>query len=122
MLKPEAYLFRKKIYVERKIAASGLKIIECHQVRLSFSDILRMYPGWMARITMSLRLPNLMPLDLYIVKGESAINAMNQLKYEIRRDLLGSRLGGFLHAPDSPRELSNHISILTQAGLKTSVL
>jgi nucleoside diphosphate kinase len=112
LLKPECYWFGKKAYIERRIAAAGLKIAAVHQVKLSWSDVLTMYPGRMARVTMTLRFPHLTRLHLYIVEGPQAVQRMHQLKYAIRRELFGLKMGGFVHAPDSVEELKNHISIL----------
>lgn len=115
LLKPETYWFGKKSRIEQYIADSGLTIVAKHQVKLSFKDILNLYPGRMARITMTLRMPYLMQLDLYIIEGPQAISRMHQLKFQIRHKMMGLKMGGFVHAPDSPEELDKHMAILSAA-------
>ncbi len=114
LLKPETYLFGKKKFIEHKIASNGLNIIKTYEIRLSFADLLKLYPGKMARITMSLRLPHFMKLDLCLVQGPNAIEQLNKLKYNIRNELLGLKLGGFLHAPDSQTEFNKHMAIFSR--------
>lgn len=117
LLKPETYLLDKKSQILTRIAAEGFKIIHSQQIKLTFKDLMRMYRNSKARITMSIRLPHLMYLDLYIVEGNRAIDRMHQLKYQIRKDILGWNIGGFLHAPDSIEEFLAHMDIFS--GLKS---
>lgn len=112
LLKPETYLFGKHQFIRNKIKAAGFKIIGKQKIQLTFSDLMALYPNLMARITMSLRVPFLMDLDMYFVEGDNVVPRLNALKYDIRQELSGARLGGFLHTPDSPRELQQHLSIL----------
>jgi nucleoside diphosphate kinase len=112
LLKPETYLFGKHYFIRKKIKAAGLKIIGKKKINLSFNDLMALYPNLMARITMSLRVPFLMDLDMYFVEGENVVSRLNSLKYDIRQELSGAKLGGFLHTPDSPQELKQHLSIL----------
>lgn len=112
LLKPETYLFGKHHFIRKKIKAAGFKIIGKQKIKLTFSDLMALYPNLMARITMSLRVPFLMDLDMYFVEGDNVVPRLNALKYDIRQELSGAKLGGFLHTPDSPRELQHHLSIL----------
>ncbi|KPV96312.1 MULTISPECIES: hypothetical protein [unclassified Pseudoalteromonas] len=112
LLKPETYLFGKHHFIRNKIKAAGFKIIGKQKIQLTFSDLMALYPNLMARITMSLRVPFLMDLDMYFVEGDNVVPRLNALKYDIRQELSGARLGGFLHTPDSPTELQQHLSIL----------
>lgn len=112
LLKPEAYLLNKEKYIKRQVIVSGLDVVEHHRIKVSFFDLMALYPDFMARLTMTLRLPFLMPLDFYLVRGANAVHRLNKLKYRIREDLLGSKLGGFLHTPDSQQELIKHLNIL----------
>lgn len=120
LLKPESYWFGQQAAIERRIVASGLSIVARYQVKVSFNDILTMYRGRMARITMTLRMPHLRYLDMYVVQGDDAITRMDALKLQIRNDMLGLRLGGFIHAPDCLEEFNAHIDILAKAKIKTA--
>lgn len=117
MLKPETYLLGKQAAVLKLVEKAGFEIITAYRIKLSFKDLMRMYQSTKARVTMSLRLPHLMPLDLYIVKKDNAISTLNQLKYRIRAELLGWNIGGFLHAPDSITEFVAHMHIFAQVEL-----
>lgn len=113
LFKPETYLLSKQNQILKDMTDAGLKVVSQHQIKLTFRDLFRMYRSTKARVTMSIRLPHLMNLDLFIVEGENAINTLHSLKYQIRRDLLGWNIGGFLHAPDSIEEFKAHMNIFS---------
>ena len=114
LLKPETYLFAKKQSIKQRVQAEGFSFIAHYQIKLSFADLMALYPNVMARLTMSLRLPFIMSLDMYLVQKHNAVQELNKLKYEIREHMLGTRFGGFLHTPDSKDELNHHLAILKQ--------
>lgn len=120
LLKPETYLLDKKPQILQRISDEGFNIIAEQKIKLSFTDLMRMYRSARARITMSIRLPHLMHLDLYIVEAKGAIGKMHALKYQIRKDLLGWNIGGFLHAPDSIEEFKAHMNIFSTLKYKTA--
>ncbi|WP_148278067.1 hypothetical protein [Desulfobacula toluolica] len=89
-------------------------ISERWKVRLTFSDIFRLYDGWIPRIASTMRFPPLFKLDMYILEGANAINRMYSLKHKIRYEIWGweYKKGGFLHAPDTVEEACRHESII----------
>lgn len=120
LLKPEAYIIGKKAFIEQKIKESGLMISERWKVRLTFSDIFRLYDGWIPRIAFIMRFPPLFKLDMYILEGADAVNRMYSLKHKIRYEIWGweNRKGGFLHAPDTLEEAYRHKSIIANRIVK----
>lgn len=114
LLKSEAYVTRKNILIEQRIKESGLTISEIWKIRLTFSDIFKLYNGWIPRITSLMRLPPLFKLDMYILQGVNAIERMYNLKQKIRYEIWGwqYKKGGFLHAPDSTDEAYKHKLII----------
>ncbi|RLC19590.1 MAG: hypothetical protein DRI57_06840 [Deltaproteobacteria bacterium] len=115
LLKSEAYIIRKNAFIEQRIKESGLLISERWKVRLTFSDIFRLYDGWIPRIASVMRFPPLFKLDMYILEGTDAINRMYSLKHKIRYEIWGweYKKGGFLHAPDTIEEAHRHKSIVS---------
>ncbi|MDM8555227.1 hypothetical protein QUF75_10890 [Desulfococcaceae bacterium HSG7] len=114
LLKPEAYITNKTVFIKQRIEESELSIIGRWKVRLTFSDIFRLYNGWIPRIASIMRLPPLFKLDMYIIEGRDAINRMYRLKHAIRYEIWGweYKKGGFLHTPDSIDEAHIHKSII----------
>lgn len=114
LLKSEAYILGKQAFIERRIKESGLVISERWKVRLTFSDVFRLYDDWAPRIASIMRLPPIFKLDMYIIEGNNAINRMYSLKHRIRYEIWGReyKKGGFLHAPDSLEEARGHKSII----------
>jgi hypothetical protein len=114
LLKSEAYVVGKNALIEQRIKESGLVISERWKVRLTFSDIFRLYDGWIPRIASIMRLPPFFKLDMYILEGINAVNRMYRLKHKIRYEIWGweYKKGGFLHAPDSLEEAEIHKSII----------
>ena len=116
LLKTEAYLFKKKNYIDQRIKESGLVITEKWKVRLTFSDIFQLYENWIPWITTIMRMPPLFKLDICFLKGRDAINLMYQLKHQIRKEIWGREFkkGGFLHTPDSIEEACRHKLIIAK--------
>ena len=114
ILKSEAYITGKNAFIEQRIKESGLVISERWTVRLTFSDIFKLYHDWIPRIASIMRFPPFFKLDMYILEGTNAINRMYRLKHRIRFEIWGweYRKGGFLHAPDSLEEARSHKSII----------
>ena len=114
LLKSETYLFGKATYIERRIRESGLEVVDVWQVKLTFRDVFRMYHGLMPRLTMTLRLLPLVYLDLFILRGPEAVQRMRELKYQLRREMWGLKVGGFLHTPDNSVEYRDHMLIMAE--------
>ncbi|MDM8539232.1 hypothetical protein QUF70_20960 [Desulfobacterales bacterium HSG17] len=108
-------ILRKNDLIVQRIKESGLKISERWKVRLTISDIFRMYDEWIPRIASTMRFPQLFKLDVYIIEGREAINRMYRLKHKIRYEIWGweYKKGGFLHTPDSLEEAQEHKSIIS---------
>ncbi len=124
LLKSEAYLFKKAGFIESKIRSSGLNIVDQWSVKLSFWDTFAMYPGWVPRLTMSLRFSPFFKLDMFLLEGDDAIRRMYQLKHQIRQEIWGREFkkGGFLHAPDSVEEDREHKAILYRRKIYTDTI
>jgi len=116
LLKSESYIFGKDTVIKQRISESGLKITGRWKVRLKFSDIFKLYNGWIPRIASLMRFPPLFKLDMYILEGHDAVNLMYNLKHEIRYEIwkFGFRKGGFLHTPDSIEEARIHKAIISK--------
>ena len=112
LMKLETYLLRKQSYIKRRIEESGLEIVDAFRVRLSYRDLLTIYQTPIPRITMSLRWWPFKKLDIFVLRGIDAIPRMRALKYQIRRELLGVALGGFVHAPNDLAELHKDMGVL----------
>ncbi len=114
LLKSEAYITNKAVFIRQRIEESELSITGRWKVRLTFSDIFRLYNGWIPRIASIMRLPPLFKLDMYIIEGRDAINRMYRLKHAIRYEIWGweYKKGGFLHTPDSTEEAHIHKLII----------
>ncbi len=120
LLKPEAYILRKKTLIERRIQESGLVITERWKARLTFSDVFQIYDGWAPRIANVILFPPLFELDVYLLEGINAIKRMYNLKHQIRYEIWGWKYekGGFLHAPDTVEEMYHHKSIIAKRKVK----
>ncbi|QTA81820.1 Nucleoside diphosphate kinase-like domain-containing protein [Desulfonema limicola] len=116
LIKSEAYIMRKNDLIVQRIKESGLIISEIWKVRLTISDIFKMYDKWIPRISSIMRFPQLFNIDVYIIEGQDAINRMYRLKHKIRYEIWGweYKKGGFLHCPDSIEEAFKHKSIISK--------